>query len=492
MEKPLPDDSSQKVLTVLSQRVPLKLNGLQGNTDTRTLQEELVARHMRRLGRVAINGEMAQTFAPSEPVLSAAASYLLRLDPLERWANCIDELHRTVSKTFVTFGEDGEEVVRILLSMAVDIFHAQNLLPKDFRPDVGNYSETKIILEDLERTLERATILDPAPVWSWLDTLVGFSSWPRVGAETELATGKKGSSSKIVRRGPGPAAEKWMQEHFINFTHFASLDRLYPASSSIPMPLLTDGWLRQCAFLGLGNQEDWDILIPVHRIPPRQPDCEGRDMQDTLFDPDALSYIFVQIKNRHGYSMRQPLGQVKRPAPSDKVRGKRQLLERGKNLGEGTVSIGDLGHWPTSTQDPSMGESSEAHTPVDWDLSVPNVKYAAPGISEGEGSSDPVRHIDHLWMFFNLRGKSEVHWDSQTITSPSGTVASSHQRHAVILGGFTVTTYSLLDRVSNRTTESLKRLLGVIANEDETEGRIKETDPATWNALQGRSYCHTY
>ncbi|PWN52538.1 hypothetical protein IE53DRAFT_274241 [Violaceomyces palustris] len=495
----------EKVLAVLSQRIALRLHGMQGNTDTRTLRDELVARHMRRIARISINGEMAETFAPSEPVLSAAACYLLRFDPLQRWKDCISMLHQSISHTIIEPGKDGEEMVRILISMAIDLLLAQKLLPFPFKLADLDRVMIKSILSEEEAKPERAAILDPVAVWAWLDTLIGFTTIPGSEAEGSKA---RGVGPRPLPQTPSAVAKAWMQCHSLNLTHFAKLDRLYHRNVPIPRALLAEGWLRQCAFIGVSNQDDWDILIPVHRI-----DELGSELRvgDTPFDPMSLSYILVQVKNRHNHSTRpsrvRPLDDSEVPSTAKRAgvmsssRGSgrpvfsREASTLGSDLARGgdetMMDIDESTGLSGSRGDPALVERTSACDPCDkretW------FHYEAPGISNAD-DTDPVQHVDHLWMFFNLRARPEVLWDSQSRTSPlprsSESQPTSHHRHAVLLSGFAPETFSLLHQIDSSTKESLTRLLGVVASEDDTEALLRRTDPPAWSALRGQIFVH--
>lgn len=84
-------------MAMLSQRLPLTIVAQQGNTDARELCDNLVARHLRRVGRVSINSDMVETHSPSETVCSAASAYMFRYDPFKRWADSINVLQRCSS-----------------------------------------------------------------------------------------------------------------------------------------------------------------------------------------------------------------------------------------------------------------------------------------------------------------------------------------------------------------------------------------------------------
>ncbi|SPO40114.1 uncharacterized protein PSFLO_05596 [Pseudozyma flocculosa] len=472
----LPEDeqqAAQQVIAVLSQRLPLTIIGIQGNTDPRTLSDDMVARHLRMVARVGVNGDMAITFTPSEPVCSAAAALLMRMNPAPRWADCISELQRRLSSRHVHFGEDGEEVARMLLSIAADLTASFEICPRlkathKHKGQVqGTIDRERLAASQelfaLENSTDRGAILDPMPVHSWLNTLCG----PLSQSDRSTPSPREEGQS----RQPNATSSAWMKSAYINFTHYARLGKQTARGSPIPQELLVDGWLRQCAWLGVSNQSDWDILIPVYTPPgadtaaaqsdgvaAAQSDGVAHDWSKDLFEPSAMTYIFVQIKNRASFSMASMA-----PEPGTAAFDNDLALEPADDASAGRQQLREAG--PTQSKPPASQAASGK--PRGWH------SYQAPGILTQEGD---VEHKEHLWIFFNFRGikrHEPVLWDSQ-----------AGGRHACLLTGLTHDTFRLLGYFEDPVAARLERLLGIVAAEDGTERRLRRVDPATYAATQ--------
>lgn len=96
---------------------------------------------------------------------------------MDRSTDAIDALRRSSNTHAITLRENGEEVARILLSMALDIALYSIELPELLAEQLGarfvgdrNFALPK--LQKRESDATRARVLDPLPLWNWFQTLV--------------------------------------------------------------------------------------------------------------------------------------------------------------------------------------------------------------------------------------------------------------------------------------------------------------------------------
>lgn len=138
-------------------------------------------------------------------------------------------------------GENGEEFIRILMSIAMDMVQPSKIQAGMVR------------------------------VQDWLEQLFG----PKVSDTSDI--------------------QAWSKNRWINFTHFARRNVQYTESKPMSREHFAQMWTRQVAILGVSNQEKWDILI-VSLFSEEVPTL------DQLLQVENLCPILIQTKLRSAHS----------------------------------------------------------------------------------------------------------------------------------------------------------------------------------------------
>lgn len=156
-------------------------------------------------------------------------------------------------------GGEGEEGVRLLLSMAADLVASKRIQLLNANAAQDTKDEPSVF----------AAQCDPICLCDWLETLFG-----------------KNLDYNL---------RKWASKYFLNFTHYLRLSSYVYSDPDkqhrrLQCSALVEYWMRQVAFYGLDNQHGWDVVIPIYRSdrPPANSDT---------FQPANLSYVAIQVKN---------------------------------------------------------------------------------------------------------------------------------------------------------------------------------------------------
>ncbi|KAJ1031356.1 hypothetical protein NDA16_000797 [Ustilago loliicola] len=277
------EDRWETIVAALGQRLPLAFIGYQGarrfasDEEDRVkifdkvtdFMQQQVSRHLRVISLV-YNTEYFSTSTPSEPALSLAVASLFRGYKVgaveqcyQRWSDSVIALAETHCSNGLMLGEEGEECVRMVCSMAADVVAAKR---------VEAYAQKQQQqLQEVQRQENDPALFEaqcfPICLIDWLDELLG---------------------SDNVQQ----PLRSWASQHYLNFTHFLELGETVFPGRLDPM-LLVESWWRQAAFHGVATQPAWDLVIPIYHSPNHSP-----TLWDT-FDPTRLSYVAIQVKNRH-------------------------------------------------------------------------------------------------------------------------------------------------------------------------------------------------
>lgn len=163
--------------------------------------------------------------------------------------------------SLLNVGEGGEEYARMMLSMATDF----------------TVSSTKRFNTPTD------TIIN---LWDWLVTLFGTSNSAKIS-----------SRFSRQRRSENAEFQSWAENHWLNYTHYMRLERQFQSSNSAPHALLIQAWTRQVGLLGVSNQKDWDIIIPILYFPRH-----AKPTMSATFVAGDLTSLAIQIKNSSPYT----------------------------------------------------------------------------------------------------------------------------------------------------------------------------------------------
>jgi len=332
-----------------------------------------------------------QTGAPGEPVCSALAAYLFRTQLKTFWASAITVYACTASLYDV---QTPECTGSLLLLMASDAAHHD----RSFGP-WGCLSPQPDTYEDL---LERDRInglLEPIPLWNMVENF--------------LCKPQEPDAARSVA-GPEARTKRLLQTRLINFTHFATMPSIWAPGEAIPLAVLVDGWIRQCAWVGQQGQEGWNLLIPVH---PLDEDYVDRSSQGPAslafhsFKPDLLEFVLVRV-----------------------------LWSSGEDEKEGPVAkgraAGEMGEMEVEQAEPE-GDGQETATGstlanVDaGDKSVALLTWSRVGDISGRsdaasgGSHAEVR--SHLFITMDLDSQGETRWLSSDLASGASVEGMTEQ-----------------------------------------------------------------
>ncbi|SPO20527.1 uncharacterized protein UTRI_00003 [Ustilago trichophora] len=216
-----------------------------------------VSHHLRVISEVHGTSYFVTTTV-SEPPLSLAVASLLRgkgneavEQCSERWSDIVDILSEAYQTVGLLLGEEGEECVRLLCSLASDLAAAHRVAQRG----------DQALQSDLDALTDQC---NPVCLADWLKQLL----------KVENLSGELLS---------------WALSYYLNFTHYLELQHWVHPGLMDPT-LLVEAWWRQVAIYGNTNQPGWDLLIPIyHSEQPTQ-------LSDT-FEPSRLSYVALQVKN---------------------------------------------------------------------------------------------------------------------------------------------------------------------------------------------------
>jgi hypothetical protein len=214
---------TNRLVGIMSQRIPLEFVGGRG---------------LRSL--TGARGGVVSSFAPSEPALSLAATHLFRHQPIAMWDMAIKTLGSRMSY-LKDAGEKGEELARLMISVAVDQAATRS------QANVG--------------TIQRYSN--------------GDSNWPRHLKPVKFST----FLQELYGLDVDATGEE--RNRYVNFTHFARTN--VNINTDNAMDILKLGVIRQCAWMS--NQQGFDIFVPTFLLD-----------KNNEIDFDSLSYVAIQTK----------------------------------------------------------------------------------------------------------------------------------------------------------------------------------------------------
>ncbi|SPO27215.1 uncharacterized protein UTRI_10332 [Ustilago trichophora] len=285
----------KSVMAIAGQRLPLRFVGHQGvqllhkgrwtpsasklaksaqasvQSESIKFLQDQASHHLRVISKMSDNINFFKTSTVSEPALSLSVASLLRgltvsdsaYECVSKWSCIVKVLSHAHHAVGLMLDEEGEEGVRLLLSMAADLVASQRVE----QLSQMTFSEK----QDNETAIPRlvSAQCDPICVRDWLDMLFG----------------KQNLDSKL---------RLWASHHYLNFTHYLRLSTYVYSDKQhrrLECNALVKYWMRQVAFYGLDKQPGWDLVIPIYRsdyTPPTNSD---------LFNPANLSYVAIKVKN---------------------------------------------------------------------------------------------------------------------------------------------------------------------------------------------------
>jgi hypothetical protein len=177
-----------------------------------------------------------------------ASAHAFSDNPRQAWSAAIRHIKKARAEYGLEVGEAGEEIVRLLVSAAMDLCWAD-------RADG-----------------ERSTFLR-------LLRLVNLKDFLR----------------KLFIKGKDEPEEfrpvlTWAAEYWLNFTHVIVSAENFHADAPLKRAGLSEAWLRQGAILGPKNQAGWDLLLPIYK-------SAAMPLLNDTFEHDNLSFIPIQTKN---------------------------------------------------------------------------------------------------------------------------------------------------------------------------------------------------
>ncbi|SPO26290.1 uncharacterized protein UTRI_02566 [Ustilago trichophora] len=200
------------VFSLLGQRLPLFFVGHQNTRISTTLPERQPNASRNR-------------FETSRSTQQDLVSHHLRIC-IERWSTAIQVLADTHRSAGIMLGEEGEECVRLLCSLAADLVAAAAV----------------------ESTLQEST--QKTLFGKQLDIFVAQSKYICLKDWLECLVGPQSLRQDLC---------SWSAEYYINFTHWMRLRGTLQPGHLDPM-LLAEHWMRQAAFYGQLGQPQWDLV----------------------------------------------------------------------------------------------------------------------------------------------------------------------------------------------------------------------------------------
>ena len=183
----------------------------------------------------------------------------------------------------LVFSSQSERSAQLILMTANDIAQNNRGGGERLSERLKNVSMEKILQENL------SGLLGPIPIWKLTELLLCRGSDGNENADDETAA-------------PDVSTLRWMQTRLVNFTHFARMPHAWQPNQSLPLETLVDGWVRQCAWVAQSpDQENWTLVIPVHRADADYVDPEtGLERPKSFalhfFEPDWLEFVLVRVK----------------------------------------------------------------------------------------------------------------------------------------------------------------------------------------------------
>lgn len=245
-------DEFNNIMALALQRVPLEQSALADRSTWKSFAACQVSNHLRYLGDYHTETDVIESHVPSEPSLSVAAAWSFRLPVSKvewKWSIAILTVASARTSIGLNIGEEGEEGVRLLCSMAADFA----------------FKAARVGAEALDQAYE--DIMGLVTVGDWLQQLLGYTTGD---FEQDFVS--------------------WSKRHWLNFKHVARYGAQIQAGQTLPRCLLLELWIRHAAVRGVVNQKGWDLLIPIY-------ESESKPTGDQIFSSAKLSYIAVQVKN---------------------------------------------------------------------------------------------------------------------------------------------------------------------------------------------------
>ncbi|EPQ27218.1 uncharacterized protein PFL1_05141 [Pseudozyma flocculosa PF-1] len=277
-----------RYLAALCSRLPLRFIGLQGTVDLDQFLQRQVSSHLRTISDVNTTTNFISTGTPSEPLLSIAAADLFRKPrknqsdtTSKRWEEAIFAIRFARKFYGLTAGEDGEEVMRLLLMMATDLAAYQSLVDA---ASEGQGSTDREVMDHWER----GATLEPISLWDWLGELFGATNMAAATTKPDVKRRRSPGTSAGSGIEPKDRLEAFARSARINFTHFAPLPE---SIAAVTKEEVASWFVSHVALCGVPMQASWDMLIPVYV----DPDWNG---EQTLIDVSKFSYVVIQVKNR--------------------------------------------------------------------------------------------------------------------------------------------------------------------------------------------------
>ncbi|PWN51386.1 hypothetical protein IE53DRAFT_386230 [Violaceomyces palustris] len=261
------------MMAAVGHRLPLHFLGMQGLIDARAFQEKQVSHYLRCLAEINVTTESLKTYSASEPLVSLVATRQFRINPARRWSDAIRCMRQLHWQSGLMVGEEGEEGVRLLFTVALDMAATKEAVAGATEAYQGDLDEVDQSSWEVFPSLRKANDekrLGPVSVAAWLEVLVG--------------------SERLDER-----IKRWANLRWMNFTHFTRLETQFNESKSMPIELIVESWMRQFALMGICNQKHWDLLIPVYK-------SVTKPATEDVFEPSNMGLMAVQIKNRANFN----------------------------------------------------------------------------------------------------------------------------------------------------------------------------------------------
>ena len=176
---------------------------------------------------------------------SLASAHAFSDNPRQAWCAAIRHIKKAKAEYGLEVGEAGEEIVRLLISAAMDLCWADRA-----KEECSPFLRL-VNLKDFLRKLFVKGKHEPEefrPVLAW-------------------------------------AAEYWL-----NFTHIIESAETFHADAPLKRAGVSEAWLRQGAILGPKNQAGWDLLLPIYK-------SATTPLMGEIFEHESLSFVPIQTKN---------------------------------------------------------------------------------------------------------------------------------------------------------------------------------------------------
>ncbi|PWN53003.1 hypothetical protein IE53DRAFT_384525 [Violaceomyces palustris] len=267
------EDSTEechRILAMVGQRLPLGYVSVDGFI---SFQHEQVARYLRVVSAIYDSVAAFRSSTPSEPVVSLSVAFLIRgkdqnarRTAFEMWSDAIRLIAKERGRFGLDLGKEGEEGFRILMSMATDLVVADAVSQASLK--------TRLPLNGPDLFEIKCA---PISLWDWLRQMFAL-----------VPIGEQALPDEYLQ------LRRWSAKTYLNFTHFSRRAELVAkpdTGDGLGIVSLCEYWVRQTAILGPDTQPGWDVLIPIYT-------SETKPGLDHFFDPNQLSYVAIQVKNR--------------------------------------------------------------------------------------------------------------------------------------------------------------------------------------------------